>query len=134
MKAPVCPDTDRCLAWKCKGSQKAGRKSGLKTAEVLHMQHLCLPRLDTRQVPITFSKSSIGGLVSEEIVQTTWGEFSQPIWSLEVQSGFCTRVLGNPSQEQKNQLSATFPWREAQEALPMFFKLPVSLLLLQPQP
>lgn len=63
-------------AWKCKGSQKAGRQSGLKTAEVLHMQHLCLPRLDTRQVPITFSKSSIGELVSEEIVQTTWGEFS----------------------------------------------------------
>lgn len=62
--------------------------------EGLHMLQLTTLFAQIRQVPIAFSRSDIGGLISEEIVQTTWGELGQPIWTLTVQSGaFCLPAL-----------------------------------------
>lgn len=67
---------------------------GLKTTEGLHRQQLTPLFAQIRQVPITFSRSDIGGLISEEIVQTTWEELGQPVWTLEVRSGaFCIPAL-----------------------------------------
>lgn len=66
----------------------------LRTTEGLHMQQLTPLFAQIRQVPVTFSRSHIGGLTSEEIVQTTWEELGQSIWTLEVRSGaFCIPAL-----------------------------------------
>lgn len=74
------------------------------------MQQLTSLSAQIRQAPITFSRSNIGGLNSEEIVQITWGELGQPIWSLEIQSGaFCIPAFRTttPPQKTKQQKKQT---------------------------